>query len=90
MATMSRFAAKSAGAIGGMLGGLIASAIFGRLWKLVSGKDHPPNATSLEYGWGEVLFAAALQGAVFGMVRTAIDRAGAAAYQKSTGEWVDD
>ena len=55
----------------GMLGGAIAGAIFKQVWKFASGKDDAPQATSEEYGWREVLVAAAIQGAIFGVVKAA-------------------
>jgi len=36
-----------------------------------------------------VLTAAAIEGAVFGLVKAATDRAGAKAYEQVTGEWPD-
>ncbi|GAA3164823.1 DUF4235 domain-containing protein [Planomonospora alba] len=65
---------RSVGLVGGMAGGLVAGAIFKQIWKFASGKEEAPQATSEEYGWGEVLVAAAIQGAIYGMVKAAIDR----------------
>ncbi len=39
--------------------------------------------------WGEVLTAAALQGAIFAVVKAAVDRGGAAGVRRLTGEWPD-
>lgn len=71
-------------------GGLVASAVFKRVWKTVAGEDEAPRATSRDYGWGAVLAAAALQGAIFAVVKAAIDRGGAQGVRKLTGEWPDD
>ncbi|MFC4060635.1 DUF4235 domain-containing protein [Planomonospora corallina] len=65
---------RTVGLAGGMAGGLIAGAIFKQIWKFASGKEEAPQATSEEYGWREVLVAAAIQGAIYGMVKAAIDR----------------
>jgi hypothetical protein len=46
-----------------------------------------PSATDEERGWGEILAAAALQGAIFALVKAAVDRAGATGVKKVTGEW---
>jgi hypothetical protein len=70
-----------------VIGGVVASALFKRLWKLASGKPDAPEATSSEHGWGEVLAAAALQGAIFGLVKAAVDRGGAVGVRKLTGFW---
>jgi len=71
-------------------GGVIAGAIFKRVWKLIADEDEAPKATSRDYGWGSVLAAAALQGAIFAVVKAAIDRGGAEGVRKLTGEWPDD
>ncbi|MEU2251884.1 DUF4235 domain-containing protein [Nocardia xishanensis] len=78
---------KPLGMIVGVLGGVAANAVFTRVWRRVSGEDRAPSATAREYGWREVLIAAALQGAIFGLVKAAVDRAGAAGYQRLTGTW---
>lgn len=48
-----------------------------------------PDATDEHRSWGEVLLAATLQGAVFGGVKAAIDRAGASATRRMTETWPD-
>ncbi|GHH70238.1 membrane protein [Streptosporangium violaceochromogenes] len=68
-----------------MLGGAVAGAVFKQVWKFASGKEEPPQATSGEYGWGEILVAAAIQGAIFGMVKAAIDRSTARGVHRATG-----
>jgi hypothetical protein len=71
-------------------GGVVAGAVFKRVWKLVADEDDAPSATSRDYGWGSVLAAAALQGAIFAVVKAAIDRGGAEGVRKLTGEWPGD
>jgi predicted metal-dependent enzyme (double-stranded beta helix superfamily) len=74
----------------GIAGGMLAGAAFKQIWKRVSGEEQAPEATSLDYSWGEVLLAAAVQGAIFAVVRAAVDRGGAAGVRKLTGEWPAD
>jgi hypothetical protein len=74
----------------GALGGLAATAIFGQIWKVVAGDEEAPSATMRNRTWREVLLAAALQGAIFGLVKAAIDRGGAKGFQKLTGKWPGD
>ncbi len=74
----------------GMAAGAVASILFKQVWKFVSDEDEAPTATSRDYGWGEVLIAAALQGAIFAVVKAAIDRGGAEGVRKLTGDWPDD
>jgi len=73
-----------------IVGGLVAGVVFKRVWKLIADEDEAPRATSRDYGWGAVLAAAAVQGAIFAVVKAAIDRGGAVGVRKLTGEWPDD
>ncbi|MFD9252282.1 DUF4235 domain-containing protein, partial [Streptomyces bottropensis] len=68
-------------------GGALASLAFQKTWKLIRHEDDAPDALDRDRGWGEVLFAAAVQGAIFAVVRSAVDRAGAKAIERSTGVW---
>jgi Protein of unknown function (DUF4235) len=70
-----------------ILGGLVAGALFKKTWKTVAGEDDAPSATDADRGWGEIVLAAALEGAVFGVVKAALDRAGATGFAKATGVW---
>jgi hypothetical protein len=56
----------------GVLGGVLAGAVFKRVWKLAAGEDEAPKATDAQRGWREVLLAAALQGAIFAVVKAAV------------------
>lgn len=71
----------------GVAGGVLAGMVFKQVWKVVAGEDEAPDATSEDYGWAEVLTAAALQGAIFAVVKAAVDRGGATGVRKLTGEW---
>jgi predicted metal-dependent enzyme (double-stranded beta helix superfamily) len=81
---------KPFGVAASVLGGLLAGTIFKRLWKLVAGEDDSPNATDKQRGWGEILVAAALEGALFGAVKAGVDRAGATGFERVTGAWPGD
>jgi Protein of unknown function (DUF4235) len=78
---------KPFGIATGIVAGMIAGAIFKRTWALVGGDEDKPDAKDKERGWVEVVTAAALQGAVFGGVKAAVDRAGATGYEALTGVW---
>jgi hypothetical protein len=73
----------------GVAGGVLAGMVFKQVWKAIAGEDEAPDATSEDYGWAEVLAAAAIQGAIFAVVRAAVDRGGAAGVRRLTGEWPD-
>jgi hypothetical protein len=72
------------------LGGLLASLAFKQIWKRVSGEEDAPDPTDRDYTWQQILIAAAAQGAVFGVVKAATDRAAAVGYRKATGDWPTD
>jgi len=69
------------------LGAAVAGSLFKTLWMLVAGDEDTPEATDRNRRWGEVLVAAALQGAVFGLVKAALDRASATGFEQATGVW---
>jgi predicted metal-dependent enzyme (double-stranded beta helix superfamily) len=78
---------KPVGLLAGVLGGILAGAIFKQIWKLAAHEDDAPKATDARRGWREVLSAAALQGAVYAVVKAAVDRGAAKGTQKLTGVW---
>lgn len=78
---------KPLGLLTGALGAVAAGAVFKWIWKMVVGDPEPPKATQRDQSWPAVLVAAAAQGAVFALVRAAIDRGGATAFEKATGTW---
>jgi hypothetical protein len=84
---MARVLYKPLGLIVSVLGGLVAGTIFKRVWGAVAHEEKAPEATDASKGWGEVIAAATVEGAVFGGVKAAIDRAGATGFQHLTGSW---
>jgi hypothetical protein len=70
-----------------VLSGVLAGAIFKRIWKLAAGQEEAPRATDAGRGWREILLAAAAQGAIFAVVKAAVDRAAAQGTRKLTGVW---
>ncbi|WP_042394550.1 DUF4235 domain-containing protein [Streptacidiphilus carbonis] len=83
----AKIAYKPVGLVLGAVGGVIAGAAFKQLWKAIGHDDDAPDATDRDRGWQEILLAAALQGAVFAVVKAAVDRGGATAVQRLTGVW---
>jgi len=86
---VNKLAYKPVGLLLGMAAGTVAGMVFKQVWKLASGDDDAPNATDEDRGWGEILVAAAIQGAIFAAVKAAVDRGGAAGVRRLTGEWPD-
>lgn len=66
---------------------MLAGALFKQIWKLVAGEEDAPKATEQDRTWREVLLAAALQGAIFGVVKAVVDRGGAKGVRRLTGTW---
>lgn len=87
---MTKLLYRPLGLLFGALGGVLASMLFGQVWKFISGEKEAPSATMRNRGWSEVLVAATLQGAIFGLVKAAIDRGGATGFRRLTGEWPGD
>ena len=87
---MAKLIYKPLGIFFGVLGGLLGGVIFKQVWKRVSGEEDAQGARESEYGWKEVLPAAALQGAIFAVVKASIDRGGAIGFRKLTGIWPGD
>jgi predicted metal-dependent enzyme (double-stranded beta helix superfamily) len=87
MSKMNKIAYKPVGLLLGIGAGALAGALFKQAWKLTGHDDDAPNATDEDRGWAEILVAAALQGAIFAVVKAAVDRGGAAGVRRLTGEW---
>jgi len=81
---------KPLGILFGVLGGLLGGVVFKQIWKRISDQEDAPKARESEYSWGEVLPAAALQGAIFALVKAAVDRGGAEGFKRLTGVWPGD
>lgn len=68
-------------------GGTVASMAFRKVWKALRDEDDAPDALDPDRRLGEILLAAAIQGAIFACVRSLVDRAGAKAVERRTGVW---
>ncbi|MCW2731364.1 MAG: hypothetical protein JWR13_2180 [Mycobacterium sp.] len=87
--TTAKILYRPVGLVSSVLGGLVAGAIFKQVWQRAAPgeKPDPPTALQTEYPFKEILLAAALQGVIFSVVKTVIDRQGARVFEKWTGEW---
>ena len=73
----------------GIGAGALAGLVFKQVWKLASGDDDAPDAGDEDRGWAEIIAAAALQGAIFAVVKAVVHRSGAVGTKKLTGTWPD-
>ncbi|MET0449336.1 MAG: DUF4235 domain-containing protein [Aeromicrobium sp.] len=87
--TSAKILYRPVGIVSSIVGGLLASLVFKQIWKRVSaGEDaDPPGPLQSEYDFKEILLAAVLQGAIYSVVKTVIQRQGAKTFQRATGEW---
>ncbi|MFJ7272374.1 DUF4235 domain-containing protein [Streptomyces sp. NPDC099050] len=83
----SGVAYKPVGLALGAASGMLAAMAFKHAWKVIEGEGNAPEATDEDRSWKEILIAAALQGAIFAVVKAAVDRSGAVATRKVTGSW---
>ena len=90
MVSAAKLAYRPVGLIASVTAGAIASAVFKQVWKRFSHSDDAPDAMQSEYGLGQIVLAAMLQGAIFAAVKALIDRAGARGFQRLTGSWPGD
>lgn len=87
--TSAKILYRPVGLVSSLLGGLLAGVIFKQVWRRAAPGDQsdPPGALQTEYPFKEILVAAAIQGAIFSVVKAVIDRQGARLFEKATGEW---
>jgi len=78
---------QAASVLVSMGGGLLAGAIFKKVCQLAAREDEAPKADDASRGWHEVLIAAALQGAIFAVVKATLDRLTAVGTRSLTGSW---
>lgn len=72
--------------VAGILAGVLARRVFTVVWGRIDDRE-PPEATTHQASWSQVLGAQALQGAVQGATRAAVMRAGAKSFHHLTGTW---
>ncbi len=83
----AKVAYRPVGAVLGVVGGVMAGAVFKQIWKVLGHEDSAPKAGDEDRTWREVLLAATLEGALFAAVRAAVNRAGAVGVRRLTGTW---
>lgn len=90
MVTAAKLAYRPFGLVAGIVAGAIAGAVFKQVWRRVADEEEAPTALQSDYGLGQVVLAAAIQGAIFAAVKALVDRGGAKGFQRLTGDWPGD
>jgi len=90
--TSAKILYKPVGLLSSIIAGLIATAVFKQVWKRASpnSEGDVPGPTQSEFPFKEILLAAVIQGAIFSGIRAIVERQGAKAFAKATGEWPGD
>lgn len=87
MSTGAKLAYRPVGMAASLAAGSLASIVFRQIWKRISKEEDAPTALQSEYSLPKILLAAAIEGAIFALVKALIDRAGARGFEKVTGYW---
>lgn len=87
--TSAKILYRPVGLVSSIISGALAGAVFKQVWKRVSRSQSKgtPEALRSDFGLGQVLIAAAIQGAIYAGVKALVDRGGARMFQRATGEW---
>lgn len=80
------------GLVSSIVAGVVAGQLFKQVWKhaVPGDQDDAPKPLESEYRLREILVAAVVQGAVFAAVKALVQRGGARAFERWTGEWPGD
>jgi hypothetical protein len=70
----------------GLLAGVLGKKIFNHVWGLID-EEEPPDSKHRDIGWGRLLLAGALQGAIFRSVKELTDHAARRGFYRTTGTW---
>ncbi|MEU5921034.1 DUF4235 domain-containing protein [Streptomyces sp. NPDC004288] len=83
----TKIAYRPFGLVLGAASGMAAGLAFKQAWKVMGHEGAAPSPTDEDGTWREILVSAALQGAIFAVVKAAVDRAGAGGVRRLTGTW---
>lgn len=72
--------------LGGLVAGLIGKKLFEQLWGLFDDQE-PPDAEHKEVGYGKLVAALVLEGAIFRLVRGLFDHSARHGFERLTGAW---
>ena len=70
----------------GIIGGILGRQAFNQAWSKVDNEE-PPEPTTRDTSLHRVIMAVAMQGAIFALVKMAVQRTGAKAWRHLFGIW---
>lgn len=70
----------------GLLAGLAGKRIFEHVWALIDDEE-PPDSKHREGTWTKMIASAAIQGAIFRVVKSVVDRGARTGVLNLTGSW---
>jgi Protein of unknown function (DUF4235) len=87
--TSAKILYRPVGLVGSLIAGMVAGMLARQVYRRVVPGDQtaPPRALESEYSLRQVLVGALIQGAIFAAVKALVDRGGARAFEKLTGDW---
>ena len=83
----AQLAYRPVGMLTGLAAGSLAGVIFKQIWRRLGHEDDAPDPLQADHSLRSVLLAAAIQGAIFAVVKALIDRGGAKGFERLTGSW---
>lgn len=86
MSRVSKTMYKSTSLACSLLGSMVATKIFDRIWSAASRDETPPSPAMLDQRMRYVLSTALLHGAIVGVTRAVFERAGARGFRRVTGD----
>ncbi len=72
--------------VGGLIAGAISRKILDQIWGVFDDEE-PPDSQHRDIQWGKLVIAAALQGAIFRVMKEATDHYSRRAFYRTTGTW---
>ena len=72
--------------VSGLIAGVLGRKAFARLWAFVD-REEPPKPEHRRVSWAKLVGALALEGAVFRLVKGAVDHGSREGFAKLTGKW---
>ncbi len=90
--TSAKILYRPVGLASSLVAGAIAGWVFNLVWKHATPgpEADAPQPLQSEYNLRQIVAAAVVQGAIFAVVRALVNRGGARAFERWTGEWPGD